>query len=109
MKNNGALGPNKINAYAIKKLPSTHTFLVDAFVDVFENKKPLSDWLVKGKTILLSKTQDTGIGKNYRPIACLNITYKLYTRLLSKFQENHCTTNNIITMEQRGGKKHKWG
>ena len=74
MKNNGAPGPDKINAYAIKKLPSTHTFLVNAFVDAFDNNKPLPNWLVKGKTILLPKNQETGIAKNYRPIACLNIT-----------------------------------
>ena len=82
MKNNGAPGPDKINAYAIKKLPSTHKFLVNAFVDAFDNNKPLPNWLVKGKTILLPKNQETGITKNYRPTACLNITYKLYTSLL---------------------------
>ena len=79
MKDNRAPGPDKINAYAIKKLPSTHKFLVNAFVDAFDNNKPLPNWLVKGKTILLPKNQETGITKNYR---CLNITYKLYTSLL---------------------------
>ena len=109
MENNAASGPDKINAYAIKKLPSTHAILVNAFVDAFENNKPLPDWLVKGKTMLLPKKLETGITKNYRPIACLNITYKLYTILVNKFPGNRCTTNNIITMEQAGGKKHSWG
>ena len=106
MKNNGAPGPDKVNAYVIKKLPFTHTFLVNTFVDTFDNNKPLPNWLVKGKTILLPKHQETGIAKNYRPIACLNITYKLYTSLLNQFLENHWTTNNIITLEEAGGKKH---
>ena len=70
-KNIGAPSPDNIIAYAIKRLPSTHTFL--AFVDTFENAKPLPGWLVKGKTILLPKNQVTEAGKNYRPIACLNI------------------------------------
>ena len=109
MKNKGAPGPDKINAYGIKKLPSTHTFLVNAFVEAFDNNKPFPNWLVKGKAQLLPKNQERRIAKNYRPIACLNITYKLYTSLLNKFLENHCTTNNIITMEQAGGKKHSWG
>ena len=43
MKNNGVPGPDKINGYAIKKLPSTDTFLVNAFVGAFENSKPLPD------------------------------------------------------------------
>ena len=89
MKNNGASGPDKINANTIKKLPSTHTFLVNAFVNAFENNKPLPDWPVKGKTILIPKNQETGIAKNNQPIACLNITYKLYTSLLNKFLGNH--------------------
>ena len=59
MKNNRARGPDKINAYAIKKLPSTHSFLVNAFVDAFENNKPIPDLLVKGKTKLLPKKQES--------------------------------------------------
>ena len=107
-KSNGAPGPYNITAYAIKKLPSTHTFLVDDFVDTFENAKPLPDWLVKGKTILLPKNQITEAAKNYRPIACLNTIYKLYSSLLITFLEDHCTINNI-TVEQAGGRKHSWG
>ena len=79
MKNNRAPGRDKIIAYAIKKLPSTHLFWVNAFVQAFENNKRLPDWLVRLRTMLLPKNQETGIKKNYPPIACLNITYKLYT------------------------------
>ena len=43
MKNNGAPGPDKINGYAFKKLSSTHPFLVNAFVQAFENNKLLPD------------------------------------------------------------------
>ena len=107
--NNGALGPDNITAYAIKRLTSAHTFLVDDFIDTFENAKPLPGWLVKGKTILLPKNQVTEAAKNYRPIACLKITYKLYTSLLNTFLEDHCPVNNIITVEQAGGRKHSWG
>ena len=74
MKNNGASGPDNITAYAIERLPSTHTFLVDVFLDTFENADPLSGWLVKGKTILLPKNQAKEATENYSPIACLNIT-----------------------------------
>ena len=74
-ENNGTPSPDNITAYVIKRLPSTHIFLVHAFVDIFENAKPLPGWLVKEKTILLPKNQVTEAVKNYRPIACLNITY----------------------------------
>ena len=75
MKNNGAPDPDKTKAYPIKKLPSTHTFLVNVFVEAY-------DWLIKGRAILVPKNPETGISKNYSSIACLNITYKLYTCLL---------------------------
>ena len=60
-------------------------------------------------TILLPKTTETNQATNYRPIACLNITYKLFTAILNTFLEDHCTANDIITIEQAGGKKGSWG
>ena len=109
MKNSGAPGSDEMNAYAIKKLSSTHPFLGNVFVRAFENNKPLPDWLVKGRTILSPKNQETGIAKSCRPIACLIIIYKLYASLLNKFLENHCITYDIMTMEQAGEKKHSLG
>ena len=76
MKNNGAPGNDKINALYIKKLSSSHLHLNSQFNDIFENTKSLPQWLVRGKTILLLKNNDTKLPMNYRPIACLNITYK---------------------------------
>ena len=108
-KNNGAPGPDNITTYAIKRLPSTHTFLADLFIDTFENANPLPGWLGKGKTIFLPKNQVTEAAKNYGPIACLNITYNLCTSLLNILLDDHCTINNIKTVEQGGGRKHGWG
>ena len=75
MKNNGAPGNDRINAFYIKKLSSTHPHLISQFNDIFENNS-LLQWLVRGKTILLPKNDDMKLPKNYRPIACLNITLK---------------------------------
>ena len=109
MKNNGAPGNDKINAFCIKKLSSIHPHLISQFNDIFENNKSLPQWFVRGKTILLPKNNDTKLPKNYRPIACLNIIYKIFTGILNQFLVDHCTTNNIITTEQAGGKKQSWG
>ena len=32
-----------------------------------------------------------------------------YTAILNNFLEDHCTTNDIITVEQAGGKRGSWG
>ena len=74
MKNNGAPGNHKINAFYIKKLSSSHPHLVSQFNDIFQNNKSLPQWPVRGKTILLPKNNDTKLPENYCPKACLNIT-----------------------------------
>ena len=58
---------------------------------------------------LITESQDKKNAKNYRPIACLNIVYKLYTSCLNIFLQNHCEVNEIITSEQAGGKRSVWG
>ena len=69
----------------------------------------IPDWLAISMTNILPKNTDTHLAKNYRPIACQNITYKLYTGILNEFLYDHCATNSIIALEQAGGKKGLWG
>ena len=69
----------------------------------------LPNCLTLARTTLLPKSQDTKNAKNYRPIACLNIVYKLYNSCLNVFLQNHCEVNEIITSEQAGGKRSVWG
>ena len=45
----------------------------------------------------------------YRPIACQNLMFKLYTRCINIFFQHHCEINNIITSEQGAGKRVVWG
>ena len=72
--------------------------------NTYKGEIDLPDWLSLAKTTLTSKNENTRIAKNYRPIACLNIMYKLYTSCLNIFLQEHCIRNNTITPEQAGGK-----
>ena len=65
--------------------------------------------IVLAETVLIPKNENTKIAKNYRPIACLNIMYKLYTSCLNLFIQDHCESNEIVTDEKAGGKKGIWG
>ena len=47
----------------------------------------------------------TNVAESYRPIALLNIMYKLYTSCINSLLTNHLLRNNIITPEQGGGKQ----
>ena len=57
MKNNGAPGNDKINAFYIKKT-----------IEYPPSFKSLPQYLVRGKTILLPKNIDTKLTKNQRPL-----------------------------------------
>ena len=59
IKNNGAPGTDLINTYWIKKLTSTHKPLVRQFSMVYEQNGTLPEQLVKGKTVLLPKINET--------------------------------------------------
>ena len=109
MKNDGAPGNDLISSYWIKKLTSTHTPLVRQFNMVYKQNCTLPEWLVTGRTVLLQKSNETAQAKNYCPIACQNIKYKLFTGMINSFIIDHCTTNNIIMPEQAGGKQGSWG
>ena len=109
MKNNGAPGNDLISSYWIKKLTSTHKPLVCQFNMVYEQNGTLPEWLVTGRTVLLPKSNEIIQGKNYCPIACQNIKYKLFTRMINSFITDHCTTKNIITPEQAEGEQGSCG
>ena len=109
MPNNKAPGRDFIIAFWVKNLSSLHQHLRKLLSEVWDGNIELPSWLVKLKTILLAKNDETKNSKNYRPIACLNVVYKLFTGILNQFLEDHCITNNIIAVEQAGGKKGSWG
>ena len=88
MENNGAPG-HDLRSYWIKKLHNTHSQLTKLIAGLYEEDSLVPEWLATGKTILNPETEDTRSAKNLRPIACQNITYKIYTGILNKFLENH--------------------
>ena len=69
----------------------------------------LPTWLLTSKTTLLPKNTDLYIEKNYRPLALLNIMYKIYTSCINIFLADHVWHNSIITNDQAGGQKGTWG
>ena len=98
-------GRDLLIGYWCKKLTFYIEPSANSYQNKFEGSTTLPDWLTLAKTILLPKNEHIHTAKNYRPIACLNVTYKLYTSCLNTFLGHHCQTNNIITTEQAGEKK----
>ena len=60
------------------------------------------EWLTAGVTYLIPKNENTGNPKNYRPVTCLPMTYKLLTSIISKRMQKYVDTENLLPKEQKG-------
>ena len=100
MPNNKAPGRDKLVSYCLKYLTPLHSPLKSLLQQANQNTLELPD---------IPKNVHTHVEKNYRPIACLNTSYKLFTGFPNILLDDHCTSNSIITVEQAGGKKGSLG
>ena len=87
-----------ISGYWYKQLNFYRSNLTRLYNSTLINDQVLATWLSTAKTTFLPENTDTYIAENYRPIALLNMMYKIYTSCI-----------NIITNEQARGKKGTWG
>ena len=106
---NKAPGSDLINGYWYKNVASYRDQLSILFNQQVHFDSPLPRWLSATHTVLLPKSTETHIAKNYRPIACLNIMYKLYSSCISQYLMDHVYKNNIVTPQQAARKKMVWG
>ena len=108
LKPNKAPGRDMITGYWYKQLNFYRSDLTRLYNSTLVNDQVLPTWLSTTKTTLLPKNTDTYIAKNYRPIALINLMYKIYTACVNILLTDHVLHNNIITNEQAGGKKGTW-
>ena len=109
LKNNTSPGTDLIVGYCIKNCHSTKMKTFELFKEVSKGERDLPEWLVKTRTTLAAKNEETRNPKNHRPIACENILMKTYTGTLASLLEEHLRDNNIIAPEQARLKKGMWG
>lgn len=103
-------GPDQIHNFWLKHLTETHSKLADNFNHILQtNDAPR--WLTTGTTHLLRKSLEKpgSDPSNYRPITCLNTTWKLLTSIITKTITNHLKDNNLIAEEQKGNKSETKG
>lgn len=62
------------------------------------------------RTLLIPKTEEpTADPSQYRPIACLNIAYKLFTSYVTWLVTDHVNCNELLAPEQKAIKQGREG
>ncbi|KAI5731623.1 hypothetical protein M8J77_013461 [Diaphorina citri] len=97
-----APGWDSIQNFWIKKLHACHEIILKEFNMFLENPDATPFWMTVENTFLIPKNENTGDVKNYRPITCLPVLYKLLTSIVKSKMYKHLIDNNILPMEQRG-------
>ena len=90
-------------------MAAVHPYLMNLYVRVACKEIDLPAWLIQTGTNMLAKNTDTRNPKNYRPVACENNMLKIYTALIAYLLDEHCRVNDIIALNQTGGRKRSWG
>ena len=99
------VGPDKIQDFWLKSFTAVQGVLAT----VLNECKEVGDvpgWLVERRTILVMKDSKNGteVG-NYRPIACLNLIWKLLTGIISDKTYDHLEENKLLPEEQKESKR----
>jgi hypothetical protein len=96
-----APGRDQIPNFWLKKLKAAHKYLVTLFNRLID-KEQIPEWLTAGVTLLIPRNENTEKPKNYRPITCLPMIYKLITSIISKRMQRYIDDQNLIPQEQKG-------
>ena len=102
-KNWTSPGIDGIQNYWWKKFRTAPKTLKRAFERAEVDNNMIPQWWPAGRTVLIQKTKELGDVKNYRPITCLNTSYKLMTGLIGKYMRDHAMENEIWDEGQLGG------
>ena len=97
-----AAGPDRVQAFWIKRFTALHERLVVQLNAVLEHSH-VPEWMTSGRTFLILKDPEKGNEPtNYRPITCLPIMWKVLTGIIASKIYQHLENNRLIPDEQKG-------
>ena len=102
-------GPDGLHGFWYKNFYSLHKTICSQLNQCLTDNS-IPPWMTVGRTVLLMKDPAKGneVG-NYRPIACLNIIWKILTGVFSEKTYEHLNENNLLPVEQKGCRKSSRG
>ena len=106
LRNWASPDPDGIQRFWWKCFSSVHVFLREVFNQFLLGDMELPVWFPVRRTLLIPKATNP---KNYRPITCLNIIYKMWTRCLTTLMLNHCDGHQILHLAQKGCSRDQQG
>ena len=105
-----APGQDALYGYWWKSLPTLHGRLRELLNEALQQKRTIPHWMVEGVTTLIPKGKErTADPKQYRPITCLNIMYKLYTSSLMEMLLHHVERFGLLPEEQKALRRGRAG
>ena len=95
-----APGPDGLHGFWLKK--NLHQPMVKHLDDCIQTGD-VHNWILESRTVLIQKDARKGnaVG-NYRPIACLNLLWKLLTGIVNEKFYDHLNQQNLLPEEQKG-------
>ena len=102
-----APGPDGVQGYWLKILPSLHDRIARQMNDIINSSKDTPEWLTKGRTVLCQKDppQKGNAVDNFRPLSCLLLMWKLMTGIIPDFVYGFLVESDYLPLEQKGCKK----
>ena len=76
---------------------------------VADGESDCPGWLIHGRTVMIPKEGCVGEPEQFRPITCLNTTYKLLTGAASKVLMHHADRFQLLPVEQKALRKGRRG
>ena len=105
MSNWTAPGLEMLFAYWLKAFPTMSGHLRGLLLDILNGELALPQWFVTGRTVLVPKEGCTGQLDQFRPITCLNTTYKLLTGTVTAILYEHVEKQGLLLEEQKALRK----
>ena len=101
-------GTDKITNYWIKKMDIFHKDIATALNIILTERLEIPSWLTTGRSVMIPK-KDNATAADHRPITCLNTLYKLITSVIDYQLKLHVDKNDLMQIDQRGGKAKSMG
>ena len=102
-------GLDGIQGYWLKNYTSLHERIATQLNECVTTGD-IPEWMVESRTTLIMKDpRKRNHADNFRPIACLNLLWKLLTGIVADKTYDHLEANKLFPSEQKGGKRNSKG